>query len=113
MSANKKQNKTETTTLIVAGISKQGPKSTSVSFVTVDGVRPWAWLPNELVTAHNIRAGVTLNVTEVVAMGDTQSTYTSDGIEYELKTPKQQLMLGGQMSITQPEFVAVSKLTVV
>lgn len=110
MSAKKKQ---ESTTLIVAGVSKPGPKSTSVSFTTVDGIRPWAWLPNELVTAHNIRAGVTLEVAEVVAMGDVQTTYTSDGIEYELKTPKQQLMLGGQMSITQPEFVAVSKLTVV
>ena len=135
MSANKKQNATETTTLIVAIMGGRGAKSTAVNFTLVDGVRPWAWIPNEIVTKQiamldangkqaldksgnpifkdQIRAGVTLEVTEVVALGDIQTTYTSDGIEYELKDPKQQLIVGGQMSVTQPQFVAVSKLTVV
>jgi hypothetical protein len=132
MSANKKQ---QTTTLIVAGTNGRGAKSTSVSFLTTDGVRPWAWIPNEMVSKQvtmldangkqavdksgkpvlkdQIRAGVTLEVTEVVALGNVQTTYTTDGIEYELQTPKQQLILGGDMSITQPQFTTVSKLTVV
>jgi len=135
MSVNKKQKATETTTLIVAGIGGRGAKSTAVNYTLVDGVRPWSWIPNEFVTKQiamldangkqaldksgnaifkdQIRAGVTLEVTEVVALGGLQTTYASDGIEYELKDPKQQLILGGQMNIIQPEFVAVSKLTVV
>ena len=100
------------TTLIVAGLSKPGAKATAVSFTVVDGMRPWAWLPNALVATHNIRAGVTLEVNEVVAMGSPVTSYVKDGIEYELSQPKQQLMLGGNLVITQPAFKPLTALTV-
>lgn len=100
------------TTLIVAGVSNSGPNSTAVSFTTDDGIRPWAWLPNEIVTTHNIRAGVTLEADEVVAMGSPVTFYVKDGIKYELTQPKQQLMLGGNLIITQPTFKPLTALTV-
>ena len=100
------------TTLIVAGLSKPGAKATAVSFTVVDGMRPWAWIPNALVATHNIRAGVTLEVDEVVAMGSPVSSYVKDGIEFELSQPKQQLMLGGNLTITQPSFKPLTALTV-
>jgi len=100
------------TTLIVAGVSTSGPNSTAVSFTADDGIRPWAWMPNELVTTHNIRAGVTLEIDEVIAMGSPVTFYVKDGIKYELTQPKQQLMLGGNMVITQPTFKPLTALTV-
>lgn len=111
MSANKE--KKEATTLVVAYKNNPGPKSTAVYFLVTDGIRPWAWLPNALVTAQNIRAGVTLEVSEVVAFGNPKATYENDGIQYENTNPKQQLMLGGNITITQPTMTAVSPLVVV
>jgi len=99
------------TTLIVAGLSKPGAKATAVSFTVVDGMRPWAWIPNALVATHNIRAGVTLEVDEVVAFGSPVKSYVKDGIEFEC-APKQQLMLGGNLDITQPAFKPLTALTV-
>ena len=100
------------TTLIVAGLSKPGTNATAVSFTVADGLRPWAWLPNALVATHNIRAGVTLEVDEVVAMGSPVTSYVKDGIKYELSQPKQQLMLGGNLEIAQPAFKPLTALTV-
>lgn len=99
--------------LVVAGLGGSGKKSTAVNFTVVDGIRTWAWLPNELVSAHNIRAGVTLTVQDVRALGDTQTQYEKDGQIFDLVNPKQQLLLGGQMTITQPALEPMAKLEVV
>jgi len=99
--------------LIVAGLGGSGQKATAVNFTVVDGIRTWAWLPNELVSAHNIRAGVTLTVQEVRALGETQTHYEKDGEMIELVNPKQQLLLGGQMTIAQPKLEPLAKLEVV
>lgn len=131
MSAKKK----EKTSLIVAFMGGSGQKSTSVSFTTTNGVRPWAWIENEIVTKqvamldtngkqavdksgkpifrNQIRAGVTLLVSEVRAMGNVETSYVEDGIEISLQKPKQQLLLGGNdMEIIQPQFQAMTKLAV-
>lgn len=99
--------------LVVAGLGGSGKKSTAVNFTVVDGIRTWAWLPNELVSAHNIRAGVTLTVQDVRALGDVQYQYEKDGKPVDLVNPKQQLLLGGQMTITQPALEPMAKLEVV
>ncbi len=114
--------------LVVAGLGGSGKKSTAVNFTVVDGIRTWAWLPNELVSAqvqvgvdkdnnpifrNQIRAGVTLTVQDVRALGDTQTQYEKDGEIYDLVNPKQQLLLGGQMTITQPTLEPMAKLEVV
>ena len=99
--------------LVVAGLGGSGKNSTAVNFTVVDGIRTWAWLPNELVSAHNIRAGVTLTVQDVRALGDTQTQYEKDGQIFDLVNPKQQLLLGGQMTITQPVLEPMAKLEVV
>ena len=132
MSANTK----EKTSLIVAFTGGSGQKSTSVSFTTTtDGIRPWAWIENEIVTKqvamldtngkqavdksgkpifrNQIRAGVTLLVSQVRAMGNPETSYIQDGIEISLQKPKQQLLLGGKdMEIIQPQFEAMTKLAV-
>jgi hypothetical protein len=99
--------------LVVAGLGGSGKKSTAVNFTVVDGIRAWAWLPNELVSAHNIRAGVTLTVQDVRALGDVQYQYEKDGKPVDLVNPKQQLLLGGQMTIAQPVLEPMAKLEVV
>ena len=99
--------------LVVAGLGGSGKKSTAVNFTVVDNIRTWAWLPNELVSAHNIRAGVTLTVQDVRALGDVQTQYEKDGEIFDLVNPKQQLLLGGQMTITQPTLEPMAKLEVV
>ena len=99
--------------LVIAGLGGSGPKSTAVNFTVVDGIRTWAWLPNELVSAHNVRAGVTLTVEDVRAIGEPQTQYEKDGEIVDLLNPKQQLLLGGQMSIAQPSLEPMAKLDVV
>ena len=99
--------------LVVAGLGGSGKKATAVNFTVVDGVRTWAWLPNELVSAHNVRAGVTLTVEDVRAIGEPQTQYEKDGEIVDLLNPKQQLLLGGQMSIAQPSLEPMAKLEVV
>ena len=122
------------TTLIVAGIGGSGSKSTAVNFTVVDGMRPWAWIPNEIVrkqvaildvdgnqvvnklgepvVRNQIRAGVTLNPEEVVAFGSPETSYVKDGIEHDLDIAKQQLLLGGDLEISQPKFKPLKALTV-
>lgn len=99
--------------LVVAGLGGSGKKATAVNFTVVDGIRTWAWLPNELVSAHNVRAGVTLTVEDVRAIGEPQTQYEKDGEIVDLLNPKQQLLLGGQMSIAQPSLEPMAKLEVV
>ena len=99
--------------LVVAGLGGSGKKATAVNFTVVDGIRTWAWLPNELVSAHNVRSGVTLTVEDVRAIGEPQTQYEKDGEIVDLLNPKQQLLLGGQMSIAQPSLEPMAKLEVV
>jgi len=88
--------------LIVAGVGGVGPKSTNVSFVTRDGVREWAWVGNPL--ASSLRAGMVLLVEQVQPANKVQSTYiNSEGVEVELKVPKRQLFLGGNITVEAPE----------
>jgi len=105
----------ESTELIVAGIGGSGAKSTSVSFTLTDkGVRPWAWIKTSIVAEHNIRAGVTLTVSDVRAFGNVQTEYENENGELvQLDKPKQQLLLGGKMTIKQPEFEPLAQLEVV
>ena len=53
--------------LIVAGVSKPGPKNTNVAF-TVDGngVRREAWILNETVETYKIDAGFKLIVEQAI-----------------------------------------------
>ena len=99
--------------LVVAGLGGSGKKATAVNFTVVDGIRTWAWITNELVATHNIRAGVTLLVSDVRAIGEPQTQYEKDGEIVDLLNPKQQLLLGGQMSIAQPSLEPMAKLEVV
>lgn len=114
--------------LVVAGLGGSGKKSTAVNFTVVDGIRTWAWIANEIVTKQvvvgqdkdgnnifrdQIRAGVTLTVQDVRALGDVQTQYEKDGEIFDLVNPKQQLLLGGQMTITQPVLEPMAKLEVV
>lgn len=128
-------NTNEKTTLIVAFMGGKGAKSTAVNFTLVDGVRPWGWINNNIVTKqvamldtngkqavdksgkpifrNQIRAGVTLLVSQVRAMGNLETSYVEDGIEISLQKPKQQLLLGGNdMEIIQPQFEAMTELAV-
>jgi len=86
--------------LVVAGINSPGPKATSVSFLTRDGVREWAWLANPM--ASSLRAGMTLLVEQVQPATKVQTTYLKDGVEVELKVPKRQLFLGGNITVEAP-----------
>lgn len=100
--------------LVIAGLGGSGPKSTAVNFTVVDGIRTWAWLPNELVSANNIRAGVTLTVEDVRALGEPQTQYEDrQGQIIDLANPKQQLLLGGRMTVTQPMLEPMAKLEIV
>ncbi len=86
--------------LVVAGVNNSGPKATSVSFLTRDGVREWAWLPNQMAVA--LRPGMTLLVETVQPASKVQTTYLKDGVEVELKVPKRQLFLGGNITVEAP-----------
>lgn len=98
--------------LVVAGVNNSGPKATSVSFLTRDGVREWAWLANPL--ASSLRAGMVLLVEQVQPANKVQSTYiNSDGVEVELKVPKRQLFLGGNITVEAPEQTPLLPVTFV
>ncbi len=115
--------------LVVAGIGGVGPNSTKINFTkTDDGVRLWAWMPNEDVTKqvmvgkdknddpifrNQIRAGVTLSVEEVVALGNVQTQYMKDNVPTDLAVPTQQLILSGKVLVTQPTLKPMAKLEVV
>jgi len=99
--------------LVVAGINSPGPKSTSVSFLTRDGVREWAWLPNA--TASSLREGMTLLVEQVQPASKVQTTYTNQttGEVVELKVPKRQLFLGGNITVEAPAQEALKPVAIV
>ena len=100
--------------LIVAGLGGSGPKSTAVNFTVVEGIRTWTWIRNEMIATHNIRAGVTLLVSDVRAIGEPITHWeNNDGESVKLDNPKQQLLLGGKMSIAQPSLEPMEKLEVV
>ena len=99
--------------LVVAGINSPGPKATSVSFLTRDGVREWAWLPNA--TASSLREGMTLLVEQVQPATKVQTTYTNQttGEVVELKVPKRQLFLGGNITVEAPAQEALKPVAIV
>jgi hypothetical protein len=100
------------TKLIVSALSAQGPKATAISFVKNDeGIRPWAWLANEL--TEDIVPGSVLLVEEV-RTGKVETTYTDKktGLEVELKSPKIQLFLGGEIEVTEPEVAPMKPVAV-
>jgi len=98
--------------LVVAGVGGVGPKSTNVAFVTRDGVREWAWIGNPL--AVSLRAGMVLLVEQVQPANKVQTTYiNSEGVEVELKVPKRQLFLGGNITVEAPEQTPLLPVTFV
>jgi len=98
--------------LVVAGVGGVGPKSTNVAFVTRDGVREWAWIGNPL--AVSLRAGMVLLVEQVQPANKVQTTYiNSEGVEVEMKVPKRQLFLGGNITVEAPEQTPLLPVTFV
>ena len=102
--------------LIVAGISKPGPKNTNVAF-TVDGngIRREAWILNETVQTYNIQAGTKLIVEQVSKIGDVQTHWTNQetGETGENTYPKQRIRLGGSMEIIAADYEEVKPLVIV
>ena len=90
------------TTLIIAGINNPGPKATAVSFVKSDnGTRPWAWVSNSV--AAQLAPGMRL-IVPAVSEGKIETSYTDkNGNIVDLKVPKVQLFLGGDISVDAPE----------
>lgn len=91
------------TVLSIAAIGGKGPKATSVSFTkTEDGIRQWAWVPNDV--AATLAPGMTV-IVEVTSMGPVETCYTDKVTKTEvaLKVPKQQLWLGGDILADAPE----------
>lgn len=91
------------TVLTIAAIGGKGPKATSVAFgKTEDGVRQWAWVPNSV--AEKLAPGMTV-IVEAVSVGKVEKTYTDKVTKTEvaLKVPKQQLFLGGEITVDAPD----------
>lgn len=100
------------TVLSIAAIGGSGPKATVISFVkSDDGVRPWAWLPNEI--AASLVPGMRLAVAQV-GNGKVEETYTDRNNQViPLKVPKQQLFLGGNIEVLPPDQPIMEPVTVV
>jgi uncharacterized protein YodC (DUF2158 family) len=101
--------------LIVAGVSKPGPKNTNVAF-TVDGngVRREAWMLNELVATYSITAGTKLIVEQVSKIGDVETHWeNAEGDMIEHKYPKQRVRLGGSLEIIAGDYEDVKPLAIV
>lgn len=101
------------TVLSIAAIGGVGPKSTAILFVKDDdGVRPWAWLPNDI--AANLVAGMRLDVAQV-GTGKVEETYTDRKTKevVALKVPKVQLFLGGNIEVLPPDQPVMEPITVV
>lgn len=96
------------TILSIAAIGGSGPKSTAVQFLKVDGIRQWGWVPNEI--AAELVAGMRLEV-PVVSLGAVETTWTKDGVEQDLKVPRQQLFLGGDMVALPPDSEPLQPMT--
>ena len=101
--------------LIVAGVSKPGPRNTNVAF-TVDGngVRREAWILNETVETYKIDKGFKLIVEQVAKIGDLETHWeNAEGEMIEHKYPKQRIRLGGSMEIIAPEYEEIKPLAIV
>lgn len=95
----------------IAAIGGSGPKATAVNFLkTEDGVRLWAWMANDI--AKVLRPGMTV-VAEQASFGKVETTYEKAGVITELKVPKAQVFLGGQVVVKKPEAEALAPTTVV
>lgn len=101
------------TVLSIAAVGGSGPKATVISFVkNDDGIRPWAWLPNEV--AASLVPGMRLSVAQV-GTGKVEETYTDRNTSevIPLKVPKQQLFLGGNIEVLPPDQPVMEPVTVV
>lgn len=97
--------------LSIAAIGGSGPKATAVNFTkTEEGQRPWAWVPNAV--AADLVPGMVLTV-ESVSTGKVETTYVKDGVTVDLKVPKVQLFLGGQITVDAPDSEPVPEATFV
>lgn len=89
--------------LVVAGVGGAGKKATAINFLKdANGVREWAWLPNEV--AAVVRAGTVVVAGAVSESSTVETTYTDQktGVVVALKVPKRQLFLGGKIVIQAP-----------
>lgn len=96
--------------LTIAAIGGSGPKATAINFLkTEEGVRQWAWMSNDI--ASRLRPGMVLTV-EQVSTGKTETTYIANGVQVDLKVPKQQLFLGGHITVAKPDAEPLAPVTV-
>lgn len=93
----------------VSALGGRGPKSTAVNFVKEDGIRLWCWLSNDV--ASRIRPGMVVTA-EKVSTGKVETSYEKAGVVTELKVPRQQVFLGGSVSITAPESEPLPEISV-
>jgi hypothetical protein len=96
--------------LIIAFIAgNSGPKATAVTFLkTEDGVSQWAWIANDV--ASRLRPGMRLIVGEA-STSRVQTQYEKDGQQVALKVPRQQLFLGGSISVELPDTQPIAPAT--
>lgn len=95
----------------IAAIGGSGPKATAVNFLkNEDGVRIWTWMANDI--AKVLRPGMTV-VAEQASFGRVETTYEKAGVITELKVPKVQVFLGGQVVVRKPEAEALAPTKVV
>ena len=98
-------------TLIIAFIANtSGPKATAITFLkTEDNVSQWAWIDNSV--AAKLRPGMRLTVAEV-GTARVQTQYEDkSGTMVALKVPKQQLFLGGNITVELPDTEPVTPAT--
>jgi len=97
--------------LIIAFIANtSGPKATAITFLkTEDGVSQWSWISNDI--ASKLRPGMRLIVGEV-STSRVQTQYEDkSGNMVALKVPKQQLFLGGSITVELPDTEPVTPAT--
>lgn len=99
------------TKLNIAAIGGSGPKATAVQFLKdATGVRQWSWIANPI--AAQLRPGMSLTV-EQVSTGKVETSYTdATGTVVALKVPRQQLFLGGSITVEAPEAEVLAPVTV-
>jgi len=99
--------------LVVTRIGGSGPKMTNVGFTQdASGAWQWAWVPNALAT--QLRPGMVLAVEQVSPASKPETSYTNAvGVVVELKEPKRQLFLGGEMVVGAPEQEPLKPVTFV
>lgn len=100
-----------TQTTYVAKIGGSGPKATAVTFAkNENGVKLWAWIPNEqaesLVPGHK----VTFTVSK---FDEIERTYTVEGQTFELKVPRQQCRIVGEITVDAPDTPDMEPVTIV